>query len=147
MWPLLILGKLLSFLGLILLLFALIPLFFPAVKRTPEYTPRTKGSVRLWALLSAPLIMGALFIPIYTMGKRALNPSFIFPQTDCNGLAILAVIGVCVYWALGKLLNRRDPHAPSVNALLALEFRTIGKTMLKAVAIVSILYGFDLLFH
>ena len=145
-WPLLLFGKLLSFIGLISLMFSLIQLLIPNAAASQVSLPEKTTGIHLWKFLSAPLLMGAAFIPIYTMGKRALNPSPIFPQTDSNGLAILAVVGTCIYWVLGQRLNRRDPFAPDMQSLLAIEFRAIGKLFLTALSIIGIMYGCNLFF-
>lgn len=124
-WPAAALGKAVSLLGLILLLFSVLSLLLDSEPRTAEKqsalksisaVPASRFSVVL--LWISPFLGAAAYIPLYMLGKKILEPTLLFPQSDSNGLAIWAAFVSCLCLALTRLLDKKVRPAASLPSII-----------------------------
>ena len=148
-WPAAMLGKAISLFGLFYLLFAVLSALLHTSRINSNF-PESDASLEKGSFFSvsllwlSPILGAAAYIPLYVLGKKILEPTMLFPQSDSNGLAIWAAFISCLCLLFIRLLDRRVQPAVALSVLLNERFGGILKAFLQAACVFACCYACNL---
>lgn len=147
-WPAAMIGRAVSLLGLIYLLFAVSICIFklksPDFDRMEATVPADGNLFSVFLLWLSPFLGVAAYIPLYVLGKRILEPTLLFPQSDSNGLAIWAAFVSCLCLICIRFLDHKVRPTVTLASLLNERTEGIVKTFLYAACAFACCYACNL---
>ncbi len=134
------LGKAISLFGLFYLLFAVLSALLHTSRinsnfRNPMLHWKKRQFFSVSLLWLSPILGGAAYIPLYVLGKKILEPTMLFSQSDSMDWPFRAAFISCLCLLFIRLLDRRVQPAVALSVLLNERFGGILKAFLQAACV------------